>query len=224
MTKQQLRDEVAPIRGLSRGQSRRKRRRQMQLARARMMAAVPDADVVVTNPTHFAVALSLRRHSARRPRSSPRARIWSPRRSGGSPKSTTCRSSAIRRWRVRCTASTEIGQLIPAGALRGGRASARLRLPHGRAQKRRPRERQQLLKGLLRHTDLLAALSVVLRRHDARRAVAVGAAGPADHDQHLRRAHDRGRDDVPGPAARLRVVPEPAAARRRCSASRSTSS
>jgi flagellar biosynthetic protein FlhB len=33
------------------------RRRQMQAARARMMADVPDADVVVTNPTHFAVAL-----------------------------------------------------------------------------------------------------------------------------------------------------------------------
>jgi flagellar biosynthetic protein FlhB len=34
------------------------RRRQMQIARARMMAAVPQADVVVTNPTHYAVALS----------------------------------------------------------------------------------------------------------------------------------------------------------------------
>ncbi len=33
------------------------RRRQMQAARARMMAAVPEADVVVTNPTHYAVAL-----------------------------------------------------------------------------------------------------------------------------------------------------------------------
>jgi flagellar biosynthesis protein FlhB len=33
------------------------RRRQMQAARARMMAAVPQADVVVTNPTHYAVAL-----------------------------------------------------------------------------------------------------------------------------------------------------------------------
>jgi flagellar biosynthetic protein FlhB len=33
------------------------RRRQMQQARARMMQAVPEADVVVTNPTHFAVAL-----------------------------------------------------------------------------------------------------------------------------------------------------------------------
>src|SRR3954447_9975112 len=34
------------------------RRRQMQAARARMMADVPMADVVVTNPTHFAVALT----------------------------------------------------------------------------------------------------------------------------------------------------------------------
>jgi flagellar biosynthesis protein FlhB len=33
------------------------RRRQMQAARARMMSDVPTADVVVTNPTHFAVAL-----------------------------------------------------------------------------------------------------------------------------------------------------------------------
>jgi len=34
------------------------RRRQVAAARARMMAAVPTADVVVTNPTHFAVALA----------------------------------------------------------------------------------------------------------------------------------------------------------------------
>jgi flagellar biosynthetic protein FlhB len=33
------------------------KRRQYQAARARMMASVPEADVVVTNPTHYAVAL-----------------------------------------------------------------------------------------------------------------------------------------------------------------------
>ncbi len=33
------------------------RRMQLEIARKRMMAAVPTADVVVTNPTHFAVAL-----------------------------------------------------------------------------------------------------------------------------------------------------------------------
>jgi flagellar biosynthetic protein FlhB len=33
------------------------RRRQREAARARMMAAVPEADVIVTNPTHYSVAL-----------------------------------------------------------------------------------------------------------------------------------------------------------------------
>ncbi len=57
MTKQELRDEVRQY-GVSAEVKAALRRRQMQLARARMMAAVPEADVVVTNPTHFAVALS----------------------------------------------------------------------------------------------------------------------------------------------------------------------
>ena len=33
------------------------RRIQMQMAQKRMMSNVPDADVVITNPTHYAVAL-----------------------------------------------------------------------------------------------------------------------------------------------------------------------
>ncbi|WP_372790566.1 flagellar biosynthesis protein FlhB [Paraconexibacter sp.] len=40
------------------------RRRQMQASRARMMEAVPEADVVITNPTHFAVALKYENGSA----------------------------------------------------------------------------------------------------------------------------------------------------------------
>jgi flagellar biosynthetic protein FlhB len=56
MTKQEVRDEVRQY-GVSAEVKAALRRRQMQAARARMMAAVPDADVVVTNPTHFAVAL-----------------------------------------------------------------------------------------------------------------------------------------------------------------------
>lgn len=40
------------------------RRRQMAVARERMMAAVPTADVVVTNPTHYAVALKYERGHA----------------------------------------------------------------------------------------------------------------------------------------------------------------
>jgi flagellar biosynthetic protein FlhB len=36
------------------------RQQQRAMARRRMMSAVPDADVVVTNPTHYAVALRYR--------------------------------------------------------------------------------------------------------------------------------------------------------------------
>jgi|ERR1019366_8158899 flagellar biosynthetic protein FlhB len=56
MTKQQVKDETRQY-GVSAEVKAALRRRQMQAARARMMAAVPEADVVVTNPTHFAVAL-----------------------------------------------------------------------------------------------------------------------------------------------------------------------
>ncbi len=56
MTKQQVKDENRQY-GISAEVKSALRRRQMQAARARMMAAVPDADVVVTNPTHYAVAL-----------------------------------------------------------------------------------------------------------------------------------------------------------------------
>jgi flagellar biosynthesis protein FlhB len=57
MTKQQVKDEARQYE-LSPEIRAARRRRQMQAVRARMMAAVPQADVVVTNPTHFAVALS----------------------------------------------------------------------------------------------------------------------------------------------------------------------
>jgi flagellar biosynthesis protein FlhB len=57
MTKQEVKDESRQH-ALPPEVRAALRRRQMQMARARMMAAVPDADVVVTNPTHYAVALS----------------------------------------------------------------------------------------------------------------------------------------------------------------------
>lgn len=44
------------------------RRQQQQMARRRMMSAVATADVVVTNPTHFAVALKYRDKEMRAPR------------------------------------------------------------------------------------------------------------------------------------------------------------
>ncbi len=56
MSKQEVKDEVRQY-GVSAEVKAALRRRMLQAARARMMAAVPNADVVVTNPTHFAVAL-----------------------------------------------------------------------------------------------------------------------------------------------------------------------
>jgi len=56
MTKQEVKDETRQY-GVSAEVKMAQRRRQMQIARARMMAAVAKADVVITNPTHFAVAL-----------------------------------------------------------------------------------------------------------------------------------------------------------------------
>jgi flagellar biosynthesis protein FlhB len=56
MTKQEVKDENKQ-KDLPPEVKRALRRRQFQAARARMMAAVPRADVVVTNPTHYAIAL-----------------------------------------------------------------------------------------------------------------------------------------------------------------------
>ncbi|MBI2236254.1 MAG: flagellar biosynthesis protein FlhB [Magnetospirillum sp.] len=56
MTKQEVKDEHKQTEGDPMIKSRLRSLR-MQRARQRMMAAVPDASVVVTNPTHFACAL-----------------------------------------------------------------------------------------------------------------------------------------------------------------------
>jgi flagellar biosynthetic protein FlhB len=56
MTKQEVRDEYKDSEGKPEVKSRI-RQLQRQMAERRMMAAVPNADVIITNPTHFAVAL-----------------------------------------------------------------------------------------------------------------------------------------------------------------------
>ena len=56
MTRQEMRDENKETRGQSRDQVARAPRA-AELARKRMMQEVPKADVVITNPTHYAVAL-----------------------------------------------------------------------------------------------------------------------------------------------------------------------
>ncbi len=57
MTKQQLKDEMKDTEGKPEVKSQI-RALQHELATRRMMEAVPDADVIITNPTHYAIALS----------------------------------------------------------------------------------------------------------------------------------------------------------------------
>lgn len=66
MTKQEVRDEYKQTEGdpMVKGRLRNLR---MQRARQRMMAAVPQATVVVTNPTHYAVAIKYERDSMQAP-------------------------------------------------------------------------------------------------------------------------------------------------------------
>jgi len=56
MTRQEVKDELKETDGNPEMKSRL-RQQQRTLAQGRMMHEVPDADVVITNPTHFAVAL-----------------------------------------------------------------------------------------------------------------------------------------------------------------------
>ncbi len=56
MSKQEIKDEFKNMEGDPQVRGRI-RRIQMQMAQKRMMSSVPNADVVITNPTHYAVAL-----------------------------------------------------------------------------------------------------------------------------------------------------------------------
>jgi|YelNatPaOPRAMG01_1025707.scaffolds.fasta_scaffold18789_7 flagellar biosynthetic protein FlhB len=66
MTKQEVKEEFKQLEGdpLVKG---RIRRIQREMARKRMMAAVPKADVVITNPTHYAVALEYKQETMAAP-------------------------------------------------------------------------------------------------------------------------------------------------------------
>jgi flagellar biosynthetic protein FlhB len=66
MTKQEIRDEYKQSEGDPMVKQRLRRLRQ-ERAKKRMMAAVPKADVIITNPTHFAVALQYDNKSMKAP-------------------------------------------------------------------------------------------------------------------------------------------------------------
>jgi len=67
MTKQQVKDEFKETEGKPEVKSRI-RQTQYDMARRRMMTEVPKADVVVTNPTHYAVALRYDQQGMKAPR------------------------------------------------------------------------------------------------------------------------------------------------------------
>ena len=67
MTRQEVRDELKETEGSPETRAR-VRRLQQQVAARRMMQDVPKADVVITNPTHFAVALRYTDRPDRAPR------------------------------------------------------------------------------------------------------------------------------------------------------------
>jgi len=66
MSKQEIKDEHKQMEGdpLVKG---RIRQIQMKMSKQRMMADVPDADVVITNPTHYAVALKYDKEKSEAP-------------------------------------------------------------------------------------------------------------------------------------------------------------
>ena len=67
MSKQELKEEYKQTEGDPMVKARLRQIR-MERARRRMMAAVPEADVVITNPTHFAIALKYDSDSMQAPR------------------------------------------------------------------------------------------------------------------------------------------------------------
>ncbi|MFT5224624.1 MAG: flagellar biosynthetic protein FlhB [Polaribacter sp.] len=66
MTLQEVRDEMKETEGKPEVKSKI-RQMQQEMAQRRMMDAVPDADVIITNPTHYAVALKYKHESMAAP-------------------------------------------------------------------------------------------------------------------------------------------------------------
>jgi flagellar biosynthetic protein FlhB len=66
MTLQEVRDEMKDTEGKPEVKSK-VRQMQQEMAQRRMMDAVPDADVIITNPTHYAIALKYHHESMTAP-------------------------------------------------------------------------------------------------------------------------------------------------------------
>jgi flagellar biosynthetic protein FlhB len=67
MSKQEVKDEYKQMEGDPQVKSRIKKL-QMELAQKRMMSDIPSADVIITNPTHYAIALRYDKTKEKAPR------------------------------------------------------------------------------------------------------------------------------------------------------------
>ena len=152
MTRWELKEELRRMEGDPKMKERR-RRVQQQLAYQRMMREVPRADVVVTNPTHLAVALRYLKERMAAPRVVAKGegfiaqRIREVALENGVPV-------VERKELARALyAAVEVGSEVPARPLQGGGRAPRLRLPAraapgsgrllpGRAGARRQRRRR----------------------------------------------------------------------------------
>ena len=77
MSDSEIREEMKEVAGNPHVKSQQ-RRLARKMARARQMKRVPEASVIVTNPTHYAVAIRYRRGTDRAPLLSPKGPICSP--------------------------------------------------------------------------------------------------------------------------------------------------
>jgi len=66
MTKDEVRREMKELEGNPEVKGRI-RQQQREMSKRRMMAAIPDADVVITNPTHYAVAIKYKENEMQAP-------------------------------------------------------------------------------------------------------------------------------------------------------------
>ena len=202
MSFQDLREEARQSEGDPHMKAQRRSRREA-IATNRMLLDVPKADVVIVNPTHFAVALKWSRARGSARSASPRARTRWRSGSARSRRPPGCRCTATRRRRGRCIATVEIGREIApehyravAAAIRfadrmrraarargAAMTPAALRRLLALAEARKARDLARL-DGLLAEDRRLAAEIAEARRTAARdlagrRGAAAGAAGRA---------------------------------------------
>jgi flagellar biosynthetic protein FlhB len=117
MTRQEVRDEMKETEGRPEVKQRI-RNLQREISQRRMMEDVPTADVVITNPTHFSVAIS---YADREPRAGCVAKgrdllALKIREMAGKHEVPLYEAPPLARALY---ASTEIGDEIPAGSLSG---------------------------------------------------------------------------------------------------------